>query len=160
MSRQAEQGVVVGTALPSDAPALVHLHGTCFARGWDVESIRQFLGDPACIVRLARHSSEAAVQGFLICRASGGEAEILTLAVAPDVRGQGIGLALWQAAREDLQARGVARVVLEVGEENAAALALYRKLGFREVGRRKGCYQEASSESRRDGLIMACALET
>ena len=47
-------------------------------------------------------------------------------------------MALWQAAREDLQARGVARVVLEAGEENAAALALYRKLSFREVGRRKG----------------------
>jgi ribosomal-protein-alanine N-acetyltransferase len=134
------------------------LHAACFARGWDEDSMQRYLGDPSCVVLLALCSGDAAPQGFLICKASAGEAEILTLAVAPEMRGQRIGEELWHAARGDLQSRGVDRVVLEVGTDYDAALALYRNLDFREAGRRKGYYQRANGEPRMDGLIMACDL--
>ena len=158
MRPETEASVTVTTGVPSDAAALARLHAACFARGWDGESIRRYLGDPNCLALLARRSGVSTLQGFLICRASGAEAEILSLAVAPEMRGQRIGEALWLTARSELLSRGVDRVVLEVGEDNKAALALYSKFDFRKVGRRKDYYQSASGEPPLSGLIMACDL--
>lgn len=84
-----EQGVAVATGQPSDAPELARLHAACFARDWDEESIRRYIGEPACMVVVARQSGAADPRGFLIGRASGGEAEILTLAVVPETRRAG-----------------------------------------------------------------------
>ena len=76
----------------------------------------------------------------LIARAAGGEAEILTLAVAPAARRQGVGLALVAAAARHAQQLGAATMFLEVGVSNGAARALYARSGFREVGKRKAYY--------------------
>ena len=72
-------------------------------------------------------------------RAAGGEAEILTLAVAPPARGKGLGRALIAAMRP-CAALGAGSIFLEVGDDNPAALALYAGLGFERVGQRKGYY--------------------
>lgn len=160
MKTDTQGQIVVAPGRRSDAPALAQLHSACFASGWDEQSMRQFVGESACTVLVARHSDAAVPRGFLICRVAGGEAEVLSLAVAADARGQGIGEALWQTACQDLLSRNVSRIVLEVGANNAAAHALYRKLGFREVGRRNGYYQGANGEPPQDGLIMACDLAT
>ena len=158
MRPETEASVTIAPGVPGDAAALACLHAACFARGWDEESIWRYLGDPNCVVLLACRSGRSTPQGFLICRASGAEAEIFSIAVAPQMRGQGIGAALWLAARSELLARGVDRVVLEVGEDNKAALALYRRFDFHKVGRRKDYYRSASGEPCLDGLIMACDL--
>ena len=78
--------------------------------------------------------------GFVIARVAGDEAEILTLAVAPEARGQGLGRALLNAAIVEAQRRGAGAIFLEVGTDNPAALALYAGLGFANVGSRKGYY--------------------
>jgi ribosomal-protein-alanine N-acetyltransferase len=63
------------------------------------------------------------------------EREILNLAVSPKFRHRGIATAL---VRHELQRRAIH--YLEVRESNVAAQALYRKLGFEEVGRRPEYY--------------------
>ena len=78
--------------------------------------------------------------GFILARAAGGEAEILTLAVAPAVRGQGLGRALLAAAARHAQTLGAANMFLEVGVDNPPALALYAGQGFVRVGQRKAYY--------------------
>jgi ribosomal-protein-alanine N-acetyltransferase len=78
--------------------------------------------------------------GFVLARAAGGEAEILTLAVAPAARGRGLGRALLKAAIAQAEALGAAALFLEVGGDNPHALALYASLGFVQVGMRKGYY--------------------
>ena len=90
--------------------------------------------------------------GFVLARAVAGEAEILTLAVAPAARGKGLGRALLQAAISKAQALGAQTMFLEVGADNPAALALYAGLGFTKVGDRKGYYQG------RDALVLRLPL--
>lgn len=71
------------------------------------------------------------------------EAEILTLAVAPEHRRRGVGGALLQAFLEGRRGR----VFLEVRPSNAAARQLYQRFGFTETGRRASYYQSPSEDA-------------
>ena len=82
------------------------------------------------------------VTGFLIGREVAGEAEILNLAVLVANRRRGEGAALLKAAMDELRARHVSRVFLEVRESNAAGTAFYEKHGFSKTGRRVGYYHD------------------
>jgi [ribosomal protein S18]-alanine N-acetyltransferase len=68
------------------------------------------------------------------------EAEILNIAVDPSYRRRGVGSALLNAVCD--QANGT--IFLEVAEDNTAAMALYRKLGFEPSGIRLGYYAKGS----------------
>ena len=78
--------------------------------------------------------------GMILARAVAGEAEVLTLAVDPASRRQGIGRALLQQTAATAQGRGAQAIFLEVAADNAPAQALYAASGFAEVGRRRGYY--------------------
>jgi [ribosomal protein S18]-alanine N-acetyltransferase len=80
--------------------------------------------------------------GFVLARWTGGEMEILNLAVDPAARGKGIGRALIRAAAAEGAARGAAKVFLEVRESNSSARAFYTRLGFAQSGRRPAYYRE------------------
>lgn len=67
-------------------------------------------------------------------------AEITNIAVHPEARGNGIGSALLSKLKDACLARSLLTVQLEVREGNHPALALYKRMGFREVGRRPGYY--------------------
>lgn len=56
--------------------------------------------------------------------------------VAPSARGRGVGDALLRAVAERARELGAARVLLDVGDHNAPAIALYTRHGFRPTGRR------------------------
>lgn len=70
-----------------------------------------------------------------------GDADVLTIAVGEDHRGEGIGAALLQHLVETARARGADRVFLEVRADNPVAQHLYETRGFRVVGRRPRYYQ-------------------
>src|SRR5688572_23211388 len=61
----------------------------------------------------------------------------LTVAVHPQVQGRGIGRALFERLKHEIDARfpHIARVELIARESNAHALRLYESLGFRREGR-------------------------
>jgi ribosomal-protein-alanine acetyltransferase len=76
------------------------------------------------------------VAGFMVSRSVGpDEAEVLNLAVAPEARQAGVGTAL-------IEALDAMDIFLEVRESNEAARNLYRKLGFRVVGKRDDYYDD------------------
>jgi ribosomal protein S18 acetylase RimI-like enzyme len=54
--------------------------------------------------------------------------------VAPQARGRGVGDALMRAAIEEATARGYARLVLDVGDDNGPAIRLYERFGFVRTG--------------------------
>jgi ribosomal-protein-alanine N-acetyltransferase len=83
--------------------------------------------------------------GFILSRMAAGEAEILSVAVAPAWRGRGFARPLLDLHLRRLAGLGVDSVFLEVDENNAPARRLYRKAGFAEVGGRKAYYQEGAS---------------
>jgi RimJ/RimL family protein N-acetyltransferase len=66
--------------------------------------------------------------------------------VAADWRGQGVGTALVAAAIDWAQARGLHKLTLSVFPQNEAAVALYRKFGFVEEGRRSKHIRRANGE--------------
>jgi len=74
-----------------------------------------------------------------------------------DWRGQGVGSALVQAAISRARSQGLHKLCLEVFVHNKAAIALYRKSGFVEEGRRVGQYRRASGELW-DSIVMGLAL--
>lgn len=85
------------------------------------------------------------------------ESEILTLAVAPDMRRMGIGTALVAESVANARFAGANRIFLEVSGENTAARALYQQAGFRVLGRRKAYYQ-APDGHHIDALTLGKAL--
>lgn len=78
------------------------------------------------------------------------EAHITLLAVDPDYRHQGLGQMLLWTLLLLAQDRGLQWATLEVRPSNQAAISLYSKFGFKEVGRRRGYYTDPDE----DGLIL------
>lgn len=124
---------------------LAALHAACFADRWTARAIADLLAAPNCFA----FSNE---DGFVMARIAAGEAEILTLAVNPPARRQGLGRVLVASAAAHAHALGASEMFLEVGKDNAAARALYDRLGFRAVATRKGYYQG------HDALVLKAAL--
>lgn len=139
----------IRVAEPEDAARLAALHAPSFHSPWDAAAFADLL-DQAGVFALATD------EGFILCRVILDEAEILTLAVRPEVRGRGLGGRLTAAAIAMAHAAGAERLFLEVAEDNTAALALYARAGFVQTGRRKAYYETA--QGRRDALILVLNL--
>ena len=122
-----------------EVAALAVLHAAAFAAPWSAASIRDLFATPGVFAFVAADS-------FILARATGSEAEILTLAVAPRARRRGLGRALVRAAAAHAQSLGATSLFLEVGVRNDAAQALYRGLGFAAVGRRKAYYADEDAD--------------
>lgn len=133
---------------PSDAEALAAIHAACFARAWPAASLRTLIADPAGVGFVAR-SARRSPSGFVLGRIAADEAEILTLAVMPSHRRQGVASALCAHLLTALRARGASALFLEVSEMQAPALALYAGLGFAPVGLRPRYYEDGS-----DAILM------
>jgi ribosomal-protein-alanine N-acetyltransferase len=121
-----------------DAAAIARVHAASFTRGWDEDEICRLLLDRAVVghcVKIRR-----AIAGFVLSRTAAGEAEILSLAIAPTHRGRGLSRPLMEFHLRSLAGLGVRTVFLEVDEHNEPACRLYRGAGFRQVGRRNGYY--------------------
>jgi ribosomal-protein-alanine N-acetyltransferase len=121
-----------------DAALLEALHKTSFPVPWSRNAICELLAGPGVFAFFT-------AEGFVLARAAAGEAEILTLAVAPNARGRGLGRALLSAAADHAAHLGAISIFLEVGADNPAALALYASLGFDRVGQRKAYYAAHSA---------------
>jgi [ribosomal protein S18]-alanine N-acetyltransferase len=134
---------------PEAASALAPVHAQCFDRPWDAPSLAAAMAGPAAFAFQAGEPP----QGFILARAMAGEAEILTLAVAPDARRQGVGRALVEAAASAAAVSGAQALWLEVAEDNAPAQRLYAAAGFAVVGRRRAYY------SRPGGAVDALVLQ-
>lgn len=95
--------------------------------------------------------------GFAIGRAIAGEAELVTLAVAPEARRQGEGRALLSDFERAAKDRGAEAAFLEVAADNTAARALYGSAGYDQTGLRAGYYKRADGTAI-DALILSRAL--
>jgi [ribosomal protein S18]-alanine N-acetyltransferase len=121
-----------------DAAALAGIHAASFKRGWSEEEFARLLTERATVGD--RAAIGRTLTGFIISRLTAGEAEILSVAIAPPYRGRGLARPLLQQHMRRLAGAGARIVFLEVGEGNTPAERLYRRAGFYEVGRRAGYY--------------------
>jgi [ribosomal protein S18]-alanine N-acetyltransferase len=136
----APSGLHIELAQSEDARFLAQIHAESFARGWAAAEFSNYIADPRTAPVFVACGPGRRIAGFAVFRLAGDEAELLSLAVTRKWRGKGVGSALMQAAREDLRNSAVQHMFLEVEDGNIPALALYRGLGFVEIGRRKAYY--------------------
>lgn len=125
--------------------ALANLHGRAFAghgRGWSAHEIG---GLAACPGGLLIVDDDAAPRGFSLFRQVGEEAELLTLAVHPEIWNNGLGRALVIEGCSALLAHGCDVVFLEVARGNGRALSLYRNIGFLVTGERRNYYNASET---------------
>jgi len=143
-------------AAPEDAPAMASAHAQAFDTPWDEVDFEDLLDGPGIFGFVVRAEDPA---GVLVCRTAAGEAEILTVGVAPWARRRGIGKALMIAAIGVARGAGATEMFLEVDVDNAGAVSLYERLGFERAGLRKA-YYDRGSNGRADALVMRLDLTT
>ncbi|WP_425523715.1 GNAT family N-acetyltransferase [Rhizobium setariae] len=124
------------------------LHGERFFRRWGDGEFHSLMTQSNVFGFSARITSgnPASLGGFVLAREVAGEAEILTIAVSGKYPRRGLGWRLMLAAIRETKARGGETMFLEVDEGNAAAIGLYRKLGFKQVAERKGYFAGPTGE--------------
>jgi ribosomal-protein-alanine N-acetyltransferase len=128
---------------PGDAAAIATVHGASFQRGWGEDEVHRLLLEQSVVAHRAMRGRT--LIGFILSRLAAGEAEILSVAIAPAWRGRALARPLLILHLRRLAGLGVRSVFLEVGEDNAPACRLYRRAGFFEVGRRQGYYQSGAT---------------
>ena len=134
------------------AAACARLHAADFAHPWTTDEIAALIARPTTLAAAALDPANGTLRGFVLARLAADEAEILTIAVDSAARGKGVGRALLAEALRQAAHAGARAMFLEVDERNAAATALYRRLGFVTVGERPGYY------CRPDGSRAAAAI--
>jgi [ribosomal protein S18]-alanine N-acetyltransferase len=90
---------------------------------------------------------DAAIVGYAGLLAAGGQADVLTIAVATPRWGEGIGSQLLTGLLEEAVRRGCTEIFLEVRADNTRAQRLYRWWGFSDVGIRRGYYQPSGTDA-------------
>ena len=139
-------------AAPRDAAAIATLHGKSFHRGWSDGEFEALLRDRNVVAD--RATAGGRLVGFILSRIAADEAEILSVAVASSRRGKGLARQLLDLNLRRLAGLGTRAVFLEVDEANTPARRLYRRAGFREVGRRAGYYPAGQNQQGAAALIL------
>lgn len=141
--------VVVRPMAAGDVDAVAALYGRSFATPLDAAHFARELRNAVADYVVAA-AADGAVLGFAGAWQQDDEAHVMTIAVEPRRQGEGIGGRLLAALVEAAAARGLRCMTLEVRTGNAPAIALYRRFGFAEVGRRPRYYGDTGE----DALIM------
>jgi ribosomal-protein-alanine N-acetyltransferase len=115
--------------------------------------MRKLVTDETVSAVVAHMSPESHIVGFMIIRQVLDEAEILSIAVAPEVRQSGIGKTMCEFILTELARAEVGKLFLEVDESNLAARLFYKKNAFTEVGVRRG-YYPGNGSGREDAIVM------
>jgi [ribosomal protein S18]-alanine N-acetyltransferase len=129
----------------SDSDVLAALHGECFPDDpWGPQAVAEVLAMPGAFGFLAVEPPAETPTGFLLALALPEECEILALGVRRASRRRGVARALVAALLAATNGAGHA-VLLEVAEDNEAALGLYGGAGFARVGRRAAYYRRGAA---------------
>jgi ribosomal protein S18 acetylase RimI-like enzyme len=139
----------VRKAARGDLDALTELEQRVFATDrLSRRSLRRFLASPSAEVIVAHAGERLAGTAIVLFRPRALAARLYSLAVAPPMGGRGVAAMLLQAAEQAALARGCRMIRLEVHVGNHAALARYRKSGYREFGRLRKYYEDGGDALR------------
>lgn len=150
---------------PEDLPRVVEIEKDGFRHPWSRDLLERELSHAWSTVLLATEDRAGALRpgggerteavvGFIVFWLVHDEVHVLNIATAREERRRGIGRALMEEAAEAGRRRGATLVTLEVRRSNLPALALYRALGYRQVGVRPNYYAEEGE----DAIVMVLDL--
>ena len=135
----------------ADVDAIHAIEAASFAIPWSREALLKEVTDN----RLARYlvlEKDGEVVAYAGMWLVMDEGHITNIAVRPDQRRQGYGLAIVQALLQFAGDLELSFATLEVRRSNIAAQSLYHRAGFVDVGYRKHYYED----NKEDALLMCC----
>jgi ribosomal-protein-alanine N-acetyltransferase len=134
----------------ADLPRIMEIEAAGFRHPWSEALLRAELGHAwsSLVAALAPGPDGGErIVGYLISWLVHDEVHILNVGTAPEARRSGVARALMDQAVEMGRRRGARLATLEVRRSNAPAIALYRSLGYREVGVRPRYYAEEGEDA-------------
>jgi len=153
--RTVVEGLIPGGGLriralrSGDVDAVVEIEREAFTTPWQAETFVGLLErDGVELIVMA--DPDDTIVGYAVLWCILDQGELANIAITPARRGGGLGARLLAHVLEVARGRGVETVFLEVRASNQAALELYARFGFEEVGRRRDYYDHP----REDALVM------
>ncbi len=126
-------------------PQIANLEKLCFSEPWSENSVAGELSNPLSLWLVAMDGE--CLAGYVGSQSVMGETDMMNIAVAPEYRRQGVAAALVEELVRQLKAGGNHSLTLEVRASNIAAISLYEKLGFAQVGRRPNYYRSPKEDA-------------
>ncbi len=136
---------MIRPACIDDLDEIARIEALSTPHAWSVASLTASLAQPQVVAFVA---DIGRIAGHVLAQASADNAEIHLIAVDPTLRRSGLGTALLEHAVAAWKSAGATEGWLEVRADNAAAIALYRKTGFQEAGRRRAYYRDGTDAVR------------
>ncbi|MCG8556741.1 MAG: ribosomal protein S18-alanine N-acetyltransferase [Proteobacteria bacterium] len=133
------EGPLVSTMLERDLDEVHAIAASCFPRPWPRTALANELSLPCAILRVLRAEAGGTVYAFATAWHFAGELHIHNIATLPEARRRGYATTLTRALIDRNRAQ---IVLLEVRISNEAAQRMYRGLGFRVRGLRRGYYAD------------------
>lgn len=137
----------------SHSEAVMAIERKCFSAPWGLESLMRTISGSNALTLVALEEGEPVGYASALMLGPVGpgyvppEAEILKMAVLPEMREKGIGRRLAEDLIDMLRTKGVEVLHLEVRESNRSARILYETCGFRHSGRRPLYYSSPSEDA-------------
>lgn len=129
-----------------DLPGVLSIERRSFPAPWSLAMFVLEVSKPAGVCLAATIGDE--IVGYLVCSRYADVFHLMNVAVNPDLRRQGVAIAMIERMLEE--AGREQRYTLEVRVTNHGAIAMYEQLGFRRAGRRRRYY----SDNGEDAMIM------
>lgn len=126
-----------------DLDDIVEMEKEYFADSWSLNSVKLQIDNEKVIV--LKFGEE--ILGYCIFMVAADEGEILRIATRENIRKAGLGKKLLTSVISEMKELGVNEVFLEVRAGNESAIALYKSIGFGEIGIRKGYYKDNGEDA-------------
>ncbi len=125
----------------TDLRSVLEIEKLSFPHPWHESTFKgEIQHRPISFPQVIVHKTLHQVIGYVIFWLIGEDVQINNIAVHPDFRRLGIGEQVLRQVIEQVTFRGARLISLEVRPSNTAALSLYKKLGFKLLGIRRGYY--------------------
>lgn len=131
--------MIISNMNESHVQQIAELEKLCFHDPWSEKSIASELGNRLSVWLVAL--DEDKVVGYVGSQTVIDETDMMNIAVHPDYRNRGVATALIVELTQQLKMFGSKGLMLEVRESNSAAISLYEKHGFVQVGCRRNYYR-------------------
>ncbi len=147
-------GIEIRTLGPDDVDAVVEIETEAFTTPWQANTFKSLMGRDGVELIVIEDAIEGVI-GYAGLWCILDQGELANLALSPLRRGAGLGSHLLQHVVDVASSRGVHKLFLEVRSSNAAAIDLYQRFGFADVGLRPAYYDNPREDARVMLLEMA-----
>ena len=131
-----------------DLPGVLELEDLLFTDdAWSEETYRGELAEPGGTRHYVLAEEDDLLAGWAGLAVAGGQGDVLTIGVRPELQGRGVGSILLTALLDEAAVRHCGEVFLDVRADNDRARRLYERFGFTAIGVRKRYYQPSGVDA-------------